>query len=92
VLDYQVRASDRQMFEASSAGCFAALAPGRDGLLDRWQEDVLLAGGRAVDHEGEVLDLVVQRRRTTDAALRLLKRLLHDRPVEPQTITTDGLA
>ena len=46
---------------------------------------------RAVDDEGEVLDLVVQRRRDTEAALRLLKRLLHNQPVEPETITTDGL-
>ena len=47
---------------------------------------------RAVDDEGEVLDLVVQRRWDTEAALRLLKRLLHNQPVEPEMITTDGLA
>ncbi len=47
---------------------------------------------RAVDDEGEVLDVLVQRRRDTDAAMKLLKRLLHNQPVEPQTITTDGLA
>ena len=46
---------------------------------------------RAVDDEGEVLDLVVQRRRDTEVALRLLKRLLHNQPVEPEAITTDGL-
>ncbi len=46
---------------------------------------------RAVDDEGEVLDLVVQRRRGTNAALKLLRRLLNNPPVEPQTITTDGL-
>lgn len=46
---------------------------------------------RAVDNEGEVLDLVVQRRRDTEAALKLLKRLLHNQPVEPEMITTDGL-
>ena len=46
---------------------------------------------RAVDDEGEVLGLVVRRRRGTEAALRLLKRLLHNQPVEPETITTDGL-
>ena len=46
---------------------------------------------RAIDDEGEVLDLVVRRRRDTEAALRLLKRLLHNQPVEPETITTDGL-
>ena len=46
---------------------------------------------RAVDDEGEVLDLVVQRRRDTEAALKLLRRLLRNQPVEPQLITTDGL-
>ena len=65
----------------------------------RWHLDEMVCwiGGkrmylwRAVDDEGEVLDLVVQRRRDTEAALRLLKRLLHNQPVEPETITTDGL-
>jgi len=47
---------------------------------------------RAVDDEGEVLDLVVQKRRDTGAALRLLKRLLHNQHVEPESIVTDGLA
>jgi transposase-like protein len=47
---------------------------------------------RAVDDEGEVLDLVVQRRRDTEAALRLVRRLLNNQPVEPTSITTDGLA
>ena len=47
---------------------------------------------RAVEDEGEVLDLVVQRRRDTEAAQRLVRRLLHNQPVEPETITTDGLA
>ena len=47
---------------------------------------------RAVDDEGEVLDVLVQRRRDTEAALKLLRRLLHNQPVEPQTITTDGLS
>ena len=65
----------------------------------RWHLDEMVCwiGGRrmylwrAVDDEGEVLDLVVQRRRDTEAALRLLRRLLRNQPVEPQTITTDGL-
>lgn len=46
---------------------------------------------RAVDDEGKVLDLVVQRRRDTEAALKLLKLLLRNQPVVPQTIVTDGL-
>jgi len=39
---------------------------------------------RAVDDEGEVLDVVVQRRRDTDAALKLLRRLLRNQPLEPE--------
>lgn len=46
---------------------------------------------RAVDDEGEVLDLVVQGKRDTEAALRLLRRLLRNQPVEPTSIVTDGL-
>ena len=65
----------------------------------RWHLDemVCTVGGkrmylwRAVDDEGEVLDLVMQRNRDTGAALKLLKRLLRNQPVEPETITTDGL-
>src|ERR1035437_2155845 len=33
----------------------------------------------------------MQRNRDTGAALKLLKRLLRNQPVEPETITTDGL-
>ncbi len=66
----------------------------------RWRLDEMVCwvGGmrmylwRAVDDEGEVLGLVVQRRRDTEAALKLLKRLLHNQPFEPETMTTDGLA
>lgn len=47
---------------------------------------------RAVDDEGEVLDVVVQKRRDHAAALRLLKRLLRNQPVKPTCIVTDGLA
>jgi putative transposase len=66
----------------------------------RWHLDEVVCsiGGkrmflwRAVDDEGEVLDVVVQRRRDTDAALKLLRRLLRNQPVEPEKIVTDGLA
>ena len=72
----------------------------RQAPSPRWHLDEMVCwiGGkrlylwRAIDDEGEVLDLVVQPRRDTEAALRLLRRLLHNQPVEPQTITTDGLA
>jgi putative transposase len=46
---------------------------------------------RAVDDEGEVLDLVMQRHRDSAAALKLLKRLLRNQPVEPAVIVTDRL-
>ena len=69
-------------------------APSPRGHLDEmvcWIDGKRMYLWRAVDDEGEVLDLVVQRRRDTEGALRLLKRLLRNQPVEPQTITTDGL-
>lgn len=47
---------------------------------------------RAVDDEGEVLDVLIQCRRDGEAALKLFRRLIHNQPVEPQTITTDGMA
>jgi putative transposase len=46
---------------------------------------------RAVDDEGEVLDMIVQHRRDTDAALKLVKRLIWSQRMVPQTVTTDGL-
>lgn len=66
----------------------------------RWHLDEVVCwiGGRrmylwrAVDDEGEVLDVVVQRRRNHEAALKLLGLLLRNQPVDPQSITTDGLA
>jgi len=66
----------------------------------RWHLDEMVCsiGGsrmylwRAVDDEGEVLDLVMQRRRDTGTALKLLKRMLRNQPVDPISITTDGLS
>jgi len=46
---------------------------------------------RAVDDKGEVLDMIVQKRRDTGAAVRLLRRLLKNQHVEPEVIVTDGL-
>ena len=47
---------------------------------------------RAVDDEGEVLDMLVQKRRNQAAALRLLRKLLKNQSVHPETVVTDGLA
>lgn len=46
---------------------------------------------RAVDYEGEVLDVIVRKRRDAGAALRFMRRLLKNQYVEPQVIVTDGL-
>jgi len=65
----------------------------------RWHLDemvVRIAGQRmylwrAVDDEGEVLDMLVQKRRNKQAALRLLRKLLKHQGIYPETIVTDGL-
>jgi transposase-like protein len=46
---------------------------------------------RAVDDEGEVLDVLVQKRRNTEAALKLLRKWLRNQGVHLETITTDKL-
>ncbi len=72
----------------------------RPGPTARWRLDemVVKIGGRrmwlwrAVDDEGEVLDMLVQQRRNKDAALKLLRKLLRNQGVRPETIVTDKLA
>src|SRR5437763_13609660 len=64
---------------------------------DRWHLDemvVRIAGKRmylwrAVDHEGEVLDMLVQRRRDSRAALRLMRKLLKKQGFAPKLLVTD---
>ena len=46
---------------------------------------------RAVDHEGEVLDMLVQRRRNTRAALPLMCKLLEKQRFVPKLLLTDKL-
>ena len=46
---------------------------------------------RAVDSEGEVLDLLVQSKRDTAAALRLMRKLLKKQGSAPDVLVTDGL-
>src|SRR3954468_3493277 len=66
---------------------------------DRWHLDemvVRIAGKRmylwrAVDHEGEVLEVLVQRRREKRAALRLMRKLLRKQGFAPKLLTTDKL-
>jgi putative transposase len=66
---------------------------------DRWHLDemvVRIAGRRmylwpAVDHEGEVLDMLVQRRRDSRAALRLMRKLLKKQGFAPKLLVTNRL-
>jgi transposase-like protein len=66
---------------------------------DRWHLDemvVRIAGKRmylwrAVDHEGEALDMLVQRRRDQRAALRLMRKLLRKQGFAPKLLVTDKL-
>ena len=46
---------------------------------------------RAVDSEGEVLDLLVQPKRDTKAALRLMRKLLKKQGYAPDELVTDKL-
>jgi transposase-like protein len=46
---------------------------------------------RAADEEGRALDVVVQRRRNTKAATRLLRKLLKNQGVKPTRIVIDRL-
>ncbi len=46
---------------------------------------------RAVDDEGEVLDVLVQTQGDTRAAVRLMRKLVRKHGFAPETITTDGL-
>src|SRR5215831_9879586 len=66
---------------------------------DRWHLDemvVRIAGKhmylwRAVDHEGEVLEILVQRRRDKCGAVKLMRKLLRKQGFAPKTVTTDKL-
>src|ERR1700724_1561454 len=66
---------------------------------DKWHMDevvISIAGEphwlwRAVDQNGIVLDVLVQRRRDTRAAQRLMKRLLKSAIIPPRVMITDKL-
>ena len=57
-------------------------------IVIRGQRDWLW---RAVDNEGEVLDFLVQPKRNTKAALKLMRKLLKKQGIAPTRITTDKL-
>ena len=65
----------------------------------RWHLDEMVARiagkivylWRAVDHEGEVLDVLVQRRRDRRAAAKLMRKLLKRQGITPAVVVTDKL-
>src|SRR5215813_13996453 len=71
----------------------------RPRASNRWHLDemvIRIAGERiylwrAVDHEGEILDLLVQHRRDSRAALRLMRKLLKKQGFAPKLLVTDKL-
>jgi len=71
-LGAEFRTGDRATATPVPSAAEQSLASRRDGGVDRRRADVLW---RAVDHEGEVLDMLVQRRRDTK------RRLRQDEPV-----------
>jgi transposase-like protein len=46
---------------------------------------------RAVDHEGEILDVLVQRRRDRRAAVELMRKLMRKQGFVPKEVVTDKL-
>ena len=75
------------------------LRRGRPRLDGRWHLDEVFVSincrhlyvWRAVDSEGEVLDILVQPRRDRKAALKLMRKLLKKQGITPATIVTDKL-
>ena len=75
------------------------LRPRRPRPGDRWHLDemvVRIAGRRmylwrAVDQEGEILDLLIQPRRDKRAAVRLMRKLLKKQGCAPKLAVTDKL-
>lgn len=76
------------------------LRRGRPLATGRWHLDEMVVKiasrrmylWRAVDDEGEVLDVLVQKRRNKHGALKLLRRLLKNQGIHPEAIITDCLA
>ena len=57
----------------------------------RLQNDTRMYLWRAVDCEGDVLDILLQSRRNKKAALKLIRKLLKKQGFVPDTIVTDKL-
>ena len=79
--------------------CARRIRNRRPTAFDHWHIDEVFVniGGqqmylwRAVDGEGEVLDVLVQKRRNKRAALKLIRKLLRSQGIRPIRIVTDKL-
>jgi putative transposase len=75
------------------------LRQARPRASDRWLLDEMVVriasktciSGDAVEQEGEILDVWVQRRRDRRAAVKLMRKLLRKQDFAPKTVTTDKL-
>src|SRR3954467_3710903 len=75
------------------------LRPNRPRASGQWHLDEMVVRirgeqiylWRAVDHEGEVLDILVQRRRDRRAAVKLMRKLLKGHGFAPTVVVTDKL-
>ncbi len=91
--------SVRRWFLKFGSEIAANLRRNRPRPSDYWHLDEMVIGirgkrywlWRAVDNEGEVLDFLVQSRRNTKAAKKLMKSLLKKQGFAPRRIVTDKL-
>lgn len=95
VVSYEVRCWAKK-FGPEYAGRLRRKAPSASDIWHLDEVVVSIGGGkhwlwRAVDQDGYVLDEIVQRRRNTKAAKRLLIRLMKKQGCLPKRIVTDKL-
>ena len=64
-----------------------------DGISTRWSSGSRANEciWRAVDHKGEILDVLVQRRRDRRAAVKLMRKLMRKQGFAPKRMVTDKL-
>ena len=88
VLGAEIRPGDRATATPVPLSAKRSLAPRREVVRIAGERMYLW---RTIDHEGEVLDMLVQRRRDTRAALRLMRKLLKKQGFAPKLLVTDKL-
>lgn len=89
----------RRWFLKFESAIAANLRRNRPGPIDHWQLDEMVIVirrkhywlWRAVDNEGEVLDFLIQSRRNTKAAKKLMRKLLKKQGFALSRIMTDKL-